>query len=478
MNKSEKSYRKEQEHQQVEESRSDQTSRREFLEITAVGSVCVFGMGSSAVLSGCSDEPSGHEDADAQSDSGSDADVDSFSTDSDVSHDSATDSETSVDSDQSDGDSSEDGGEDADVVPDADPDEGPEIGPNDVYLVRNGDCFDNISMLFEMMGGISTFIDPTDVVVIKGNAQWPRQGYTHTGCIKAVIDEILAIPGFSGEILICDNIQSNTTPGTSGFDTADRGNNWPDHNWNSLAEDYQGRELPVSTKQWFSGGPDRSGPADGLNENGIGWVRDYFKFRGMDVMISYPYFESPINPGRIIDMQNGVWEGDGYTGRAVKSIFMPTLNNHGWGSEDYAGVTSAIKSFFGATEIMGGDDGSFKGYRHIHSASYTDYRADYAGELVARFINTMYSPDLFITAAMWSGHDSRTGGATETRTVLACRNPVTLDYVACRDVISPLASFLDPDEDNNTRRQITGCISGGIGTIDDSEFTVFTHDFA
>ena len=59
-----------------------------------------------------------------------------------------------------------------------------------------------------MLDGVAKFINPTDVVVIKANAQWPNQGYTHTGCIKGVIDAILAIPGFSGEILICDNIQS------------------------------------------------------------------------------------------------------------------------------------------------------------------------------------------------------------------------------------------------------------------------------
>ena len=72
--------------------------------------------------------------------------------------------------------------------------------PNRVYIARNGDCFQNMDKVLEMMGGISEFINPSDHVVIKGNAQWPHQGYTHTGCIKALIDNILAIPGYSGEI--------------------------------------------------------------------------------------------------------------------------------------------------------------------------------------------------------------------------------------------------------------------------------------
>ena len=70
-----------------------------------------------------------------------------------------------------------------------------------------------------------------------------------------------------------------------------------------------------------------------------------------------------------------------------------------------------------------------------------------------------------------------TSGAAFTNTVLACTNPVTLDYVACRDVISPYAAWLNPDLNNNTRKQIVGCNSQGIGTIDPSLFEIVTYDF-
>jgi hypothetical protein len=89
----------------------------------------------------------------------------------------------------------------------------------------------------------------------------------------------------------------------------------------------------------------------------------------------------------------------------------------------------------------------------------------------------MYQPVLYITAAIWSGHHSRTTDAVETKAVLACENPVTLDYIATRDIISPHAAFLNPDQDNNTRKQILGCINGGIGTIDPAEYEVITYDF-
>jgi hypothetical protein len=104
-----------------------------------------------------------------------------------------------------------------------------------VYQVKNGDCFQNIAKLWQMLDGPGRYIGATDVVVIKGNAQWPNQGYTHTGCIKAVIDQILQIPGFSGEILICDNTQ-----GQSGYfdaSSSNRTHNWADKSWVGLEEE-------------------------------------------------------------------------------------------------------------------------------------------------------------------------------------------------------------------------------------------------
>ncbi len=351
-----------------------------------------------------------------------------------------------------------------------------------VFKIRNGDAFQNTAKLWELLGGPSRYIGATDVVVIKGNAQWPNQGYTHTGCIKGVIDQILAIPNFTGEVIICDNTTNGGKAGAWGFDATpdNREHNWPNHNWNSLAAEYRSNGKPVSAKKLVQG-PWRTinfpGFSDWNPANGEGWVRNFFTHNGRNTYFSYPIFQSPLNPGRMIDMKKGVWENGAYTGRKVKALFMPTLNNHGWGDEDYAGITSAIKSFFGATEIHVGDDAIWNGYYHIHSSSYTQNSALTAGELVGHFMNTMYVPSLFITTAMWSGWYSRTGGAAETKTVLACENPVTLDYIACRDVISPYASWLNPDQNNNTRKQILGCNSRGIGTIDPQKIEVITFDF-
>ena len=369
-----------------------------------------------------------------------------------------------------------------------------------VFKVMNGDCFQNVAKVLDMLGGIGKYISAQDVVVIKANAQWPNQGYTHTGCIKAVIDAILAIPGFAGEILLCDNGQTWSAPGAMGWDAtpANRTNNWPDQNWNSLIQTYSGK--PVAGFKWASilainppgNVPSMPYFAPWNPANGQGWGRSFLNFRGRPSFISYPVFQSPLS-GKLIDMKNGVWQNGGYTGQKVKAIFIPTLNNHSlYGSADdnnsgssgdYAGVTSAIKSFYGATEIPVGTDSTWNGYYHIHSTTYTQPAANGwvpatgAGQLVGQFMNTFYMPVLFITAAMWSGWYSRTGQAAATNTVLACENPVTLDYVSTRDVISPYAPWLNPDQNNNTRQQILGCNSQGIGTIDLTQFEIITYDF-
>jgi hypothetical protein len=347
-----------------------------------------------------------------------------------------------------------------------------------VYQVKNGDCFQNMAKLWEMLGGPSRFIGPNDIVVIKGNAQWPNQGYTHTGCMKGVIDGILGIPHFSGEILICDNTQLYGSAGQFGFD-ADvdhRVHNWPDHNWNSLAAAYQASGKPVAVKRWLNdpGCYTAKSPVEGES-----WRRAFFAYHDYNTYYSYPIFASPLTPGRLIDMKNGVWEGGGYTGQKVKTIFMPTLNTHGEGTwnPDHSGVTSAIKSFFGATEIHSGVGGVWNDYYNVHPSSFGRARPDYAGELHAQYMLNMYTPVLYITAAMWSGHYSRTGAATETKTILACENPATLDYVACKHVISPYAPWLNPDNDSDTRQQILGCIAAGVGTITPGEFEIITYDF-
>jgi hypothetical protein len=164
-------------------------------------------------------------------------------------------------------------------------------------------------------------------------------------------------------------------------------------------------------------------------------------------------------------------------------IVMPTLNNHGVGTAEDCGITSAIKSFYGATELHGGVGGTWNGYYQMHSTlnqiTTGEIPPQAVGELVAIYLQKLFAPVLYITAAMYAGWNSRTGieDAAPTKTVLACENPVTLDYVSSRDVISPYAPWLSPDQDSHTRQQILACNSQGIGTINPQEFEVLSFDF-
>lgn len=349
-----------------------------------------------------------------------------------------------------------------------------------VILVKNGDHVQNISKALELLGGMDSIVGPHDIVILKGNGQWPNRGYTHTGCIKAVTDAILAIPGFDGEVHICDNVQTYGATGQFGFDAgpAHRADNWPDHNWNSLAAEYQAEGKPVATKRWFNSATDIRGPAD-LTD---GWLRTFFDFYGIPTFLSTPVYASPLTPGRMMDLRRGVWEDGAYSAfRRLKVIYLPTLNYH----SHYAGLTSAVKCFFGATEIHGGVYGTFRGHYQIHSSSYQhagvdqNLNAHRAGELTARYMHTLHAPDLFITCAMYSGHNGRWSAAAKTDTVLACRNPASLDYIACKNVIGPLRgdSQLDPDIDQPVRRQLLGCVAGGIGTIEPADIELISFDF-
>ena len=369
-----------------------------------------------------------------------------------------------------------------------------------VYQAKNGsDCFAGVSKLWELLGGARRFIDPTDVVVIKANAQWPNQGYTHTGCIKAVIDALLALPGFSGEVLLCDNIQGGGNgSGNYGFDVpvGKRVNNWPDMNWNELGAYYRSQGKPVGVVQWSNDSTWRTPPGSlpcfstWDPARGNGWTRYFFTLNGRNIYVSAPVFASPVTAGRMIDMKNGVWEGGAYTGRRVKALFMPTLNNHdsSGGKEDYAGLTGAVKSFLGASELYHGlpyaDDYVWNGFYNIHAGGFSKSEPETTGQMIGTFINNLYAPVLYITPAIYSGWFNRTAteGAAYTNTVLACTDPVSLDYIAGRDVISkcgsPRPTWLDPStRNNNTWRQLLGCNSQGIGTVEPAQLELVTHDF-
>ena len=353
-----------------------------------------------------------------------------------------------------------------------------------VYVARNGTPVTNVQEVVRIAGGINRFINLDDVVVLKPNGQWSRQGYTHTECMKALIDIILNRPGgFSGEILIAEHIHRTPEQAMGGSYCwnisagSNRINNWPDMSYLELVADYHNRGIHrVTALPMYnvSQDPDNwgvaTGPAD-VPAGKHGWVRlpNYTSVNGRTITPSYPIFRSAYS-GKLIDLHRGggVWAGGSQTGQQVKLIFLPTLNNHGWGNEDYAGITSAVKCHIG-----------FQEGTSLHSVGYGYSRPDAVGDSVGHLITQVFQPTFYLTCAEYSGHVSRTGGATHTRTVGLCADPVTLDYWMSKHVLYPCnnASYFNPDNNNNTRSTLLGCNAKGIGTLDESAMTVLISDF-
>jgi hypothetical protein len=359
-----------------------------------------------------------------------------------------------------------------------------------VYVARNGTPVTNVQQVIALAGGIQQFVGYDDAVVLKPNGQWPLQGYTHTECMKALIDVILNRPGgFGGEIIITEHVHRNPTEALTGsycwnMSTGyNRTNNWPDMNYFELVNDYHTHSIPnVTAVPLYDTGQGGfvavSGPGD-LAAGQHGWVRTTYTTtaNGRTCRLSHPILRSAYSDN-LIDLQNGVWAGGGYTGQQVKVIFLPTLNNHGsFGYEDYAGPTSALKCHLGIVEFAG------SGGYNLHGVGYNSPISPQAmGETVGHLITQVISPTFYLTCAEYTGYISRTSTtAAHTKTVGLCADPVTLDYWMCKHVMYPCATsqaFMNPDNDNHLRQALIGCHSKGVGTIDEAEMVVHLSDLS
>jgi len=350
-----------------------------------------------------------------------------------------------------------------------------------VMVAKNGTPAENVAKAIDMrFGGIENIIGQNDVVVMNPNGQWPNQGAANCACCMGLIELILNRPGgFTGEIIFCENtqFQVDTYWNMPGYALERNG----PYNFLDMIAHYNnlGFNNVSGVRIWRNindpgGWPVVSGPQDGQ-----GWVRRTFQSptNGLTFAIPYPIIRSPYS-NKLIDLKNGVYD-NGYNGQpALKFIKIPNLNNHGQNAQqDYAGVTSAVKSFLGISEVGGPPNYSMHCY-DLANGSYI------AGEVIGGWMNTCRKPDFFLTTAEWVGWGSRvTAEATQARTVAICDDPVSLDYYMCKHVLYPIypaQPYFNPDynvSSNNTRKTQEGCHSQGYGTTDESEIAAFVYDF-
>lgn len=93
----------------------------------------------------------------------------------------------------------------------------------------------------------SGIVGPDNIVIIKGNFQWTSRNTTSTDRIKGVIWQILNHPdGFSGEILVCDNVQEIGT----GINQQDNNSEDTDQSIPDVVSTFYAKGYPVYYLDW------------------------------------------------------------------------------------------------------------------------------------------------------------------------------------------------------------------------------------
>ncbi len=371
--------------------------------------------------------------------------------------------------------------------------------------------------LLESLGGISLIIDRNDIVVLKPNSQWWQQGMTNTDVMAAFIERVLAIPGFSGEIIIADSHQSKE-PNSRGWTTEGRNGRF---NYNELVRHFQDRGFTNVTKyHWHPAGAnptplqfDGSGdavvshPSDG---DGYIWPEHLYYTcpYGNKCLLAYPVFTSSYS-GVTVDLKDGAFKNGAYTGQPVKFINFAALSHH----SRYAGVTASIKNYMGVVDMSCGypapEPKQCYNTHHVGVSTlfkfltnqrrrlrdlpyYWDlylhpavFRFRYTGGVLGRFMARIRRADLNIITAINVGWGSRIDPAMAARadTVVASTDPVALDYWAAANLLLPptiragapekFVKANDPTiENGNFRRFLEECRREAGGTTDPNLMTV------
>jgi hypothetical protein len=205
------------------------------------------------------------------------------------------------------------------------------------------------------------------------------------------------------------------------------------------------------------------------------------------VIMSYPIFVS--DKGTIVDFKNGIWEKGSYTQQPMKFINLPAVNHH----SGYCGITSAIKNYFGVTDISYGAD-PFKGkcgklsgdHYNFHAFAFNEWAKGpvpgMMGAEIGMFLTTVRKADLNIATAEWVGLSSRTDPPiARTRAILASTDPVALDFHSAKYLIYPNSGCQkhDPDDEKGPLyRYLAKCAEKSGYVIDEALVKVVSYDIA
>ena len=345
---------------------------------------------------------------------------------------------------------------------------------SDVYILRDGTPEENIHKLIDFLGGIESIFGKEDVVVVKPNSQWWNQGMTNTDSIIALIEMILAIPYYKGEVIIADNHQFQED-NSRGWITDNPNGRF---NLNDVINYFHKKgHLNVTKYHWHDAGrnPDPlQGDAHGNTvvkgpQDGDGYVWDlnnyYVSENNEKCILTYPVFTSQYS-GITIDMKNGAWQNGSYTGQPIKFINMSSLNHH----SPYCGVTASVKNLMGVVDMSCGYPAPepentynthyiglispfFERLRRIGNihwrvrklvSKFLFTESDlidfhFTGGVLGKWMMTVRKPDLNIITAEWIGYGSRIdiNQSSHTRALVASVDALAADYCAAKYILLP-----------------------------------------
>lgn len=354
-----------------------------------------------------------------------------------------------------------------------------------LHVARGGTPAGNVDDVLSSVGGIGKIVGADDVVIIKVSAQWWNQGMTNVAAVKRVIEHVLELPGFKGEVIVFENTHFRLANG-SGLSRAwtrpsDRNVDVP--GWNKLGDllpHFKAKKAPVSFvglvdagssslsgDAWHDpthehgtyGGDDRGPIPKGDPRDGYHWdfERAFRLAKSWSeearTPLTWPRFTSE-HSGLVVDLKDGVLrrEGDKLvpSGRKLVWINMTTANEHG-----STGFTGACKSTMGVVDMSAGRLGTHPlaaGYASVHYFGHGRPSATWrmAGPL-AHLAREVRAPDLILTVAEWVAFDRAgyTGSedirhaaetCTQKKTILCGTDPVAIDAWAVRNLMADVPS--------------------------------------
>lgn len=205
-----------------------------------------------------------------------------------------------------------------------------------------------------------------------------------------------------------------------------------------------------------------------------------------ETIMTYPVFTT--DKGTRIDLKNGIWKRGTYTGQPLRFINFSALNHH----STYCGATSAVKNYMGISDLSGGPDPHNGGggwltenYYNFHSFPFDKWspgpESGMLGKAIGTFMKTIRKADLNIATAEWIGLFFRVDPpVAHTRAVLACTDPVALDYHATKYLLYPNSKIPihNPDNKKSPQHQyLVKCAESGNFLFDEKKVRVVSYNF-